>query len=107
MLKASEIIKIIREAQKAGVEEIDITPEGNIKVRFLGEKAQRNQKVKLTKEQIEAMDQIAEDSVKEETFLDAEEDFYELDLKNPELVEKLIQQGDIIEKPNGELVKTN
>ena len=100
--KALDLVKIIREAKKAGVSEMKISPNGEIEVKF-GSK--QTEEIQETKGNIGAMGQIANEALDEEETLLKAENFNELDLVNPELVEQLIQQGEIVEKPDGELVK--
>lgn len=102
MLKAGELIKLIKEAKNSGVESISINKDGNISIKFLGQPASKHIEIK---EDLEAMDQVAKTSNEEEDFEQASTNFNELDLIDPQAVEQLLQQGDLIEGPDGELIR--
>lgn len=102
MLKANEIIKIIREAKNAGVEEIDITPDGKINVKF-GKKPISEFIDNPSKSQLEDMQEIAEEAKEENKLVEQETDFAELDLIDPVKYEELVNQNDVVQDPETEL----
>lgn len=99
-LTGKEIKDIIKQAQKSGVSSLEIKPDGAINIIF----DKNNEEEKEIKEDLVAMEHIADEVEQDERVKLTAAELAEMELNDPQEIDKQIALGNALQLPDGSVV---